>query len=206
MSDFCIDLNFRPRSYFWPLSAETHLLSTIKGAERRSMVEAIIASGDLAALSEFCTKSSLTDEERRAFGRMHPMFMGGEYLPDLSEGEIEVARINIASTTSDVTSVYAHRTPKGIGYRVVDEYNGDTLSGRTTRFSKRPLTLCELTEFFLQAWPLGQVLDMNELDEDESQRFVRPSSSFYPQFSAFVRQMISKWRHVEEEPDENDLG
>jgi len=188
-----IDLDFRPRSYFWPLSAETHLLSTIKGAERRAMVETILNAGDLAALNEFITKSSLNQDERSAFGRLHPTFMGGEYLPDLQEGEIEIARINIASTTSDVTSVYAHRTEEGIGYRVVDEYNGDTLSGKTTRLSTQPLTLGELTEFFLKAWPLQAVLDVNDMEEEEAQRFVRPSSAFYPSFGSLIRQKIREW-------------
>ena len=31
-----IDLQVRPRSYFWPLSQATHLLSRIKGAERKA--------------------------------------------------------------------------------------------------------------------------------------------------------------------------
>ena len=31
--------------------------------------------------------------------------MGGEYLPDRRDTEVEIARINIDSTTSDVTSV-----------------------------------------------------------------------------------------------------
>jgi hypothetical protein len=40
-----------------------------------------------------------------------------------------------------------------IRYRVVDEYNGDTLSEKRTRSSKRPLSLGELIDFFLAAWP-----------------------------------------------------
>jgi hypothetical protein len=40
-----------------------------------------------------------------------------------------------------------------IRYRVVDEYNGDTLSEKRARSSKRPLSLGELIDFFLAAWP-----------------------------------------------------
>ena len=65
--------------------------------------------------------------------------MGGEYLPDRRDTEVEIARINIDSTTSDVTSVYAKAGKDRIRYRVVDEYNGDTLSEKRTRSSKRPL-------------------------------------------------------------------
>jgi hypothetical protein len=39
---------------------------------------------------------------RSALGRLHPSFMGGEYLPDRRDTEVEIARINIDSTTSDV--------------------------------------------------------------------------------------------------------
>jgi hypothetical protein len=53
--------------------------------------------------------------------------MGGEYLPDLKQDEVEIARITIASTTQDVTSVFARRGKHRIYYRVVDEYGGETL-------------------------------------------------------------------------------
>ena len=80
-----------------------------------------------------------------------------------------------------------------IRYRVVDEYNGDTLSEKRTRSSKRPLSLGELIEFFLGAWPLQEVLEMNELDRDGAQDFTRPSSEFYPQFEAGIRARIDGW-------------
>ena len=104
-----IDLGYRPQSYFWPITHDTHVITAIKGERRRS-----------------------------ALGRLHPSFMGGEYLPDRRDTEVEIARINIDSTTSDVTSVYAKAGKDRIRYRVVDEYNGDTLSEKRTRSSKRP--------------------------------------------------------------------
>ena len=109
---------------------------------------------------------TLSDADRRALGRLHPSFMGGEYLPDRRDTEVEIARINIDSTTSDVTSIYAKAGKDRIRYRVVDEYNGYTLSEKCTRSSKRPLSLGELIEFLLAAWPLQEVLEMNELDRD----------------------------------------
>ena len=139
------------------------------------------------------TLPTLPDEDRRALGRLHPSFMGGEYLPDRRETEVEIARINIDSTTSDVTSVYAKAGKDRIRYRVVDEYNGDTLSEKRTRSSKRPLSLGELIEFFLGAWPLQEVLEMNELDRDGAQDFTRPSSEVYPQFEAGIRARIDGW-------------
>ena len=80
--------------------------------------------------------------------------MGGNYLPDTEDGEVEIARIRIKSTTFDVTSVYARAEGGAIHYRVVDEYDGDTLQGETEARTDKPMTLGEFTDFFLEAWPL----------------------------------------------------
>jgi len=92
--------------------------------------------------------------------------MGGEYLPALSQNEVMIASITIASTTQDVTSVYARRGRKRIYYRVVDEYGGETLSGRSTRSSTQPLTRGQLEQFFNGAWSIFHVLAMNFDDYD----------------------------------------
>ncbi len=124
--------------------------------------------------------------------------MGGEYLPNRHDTEIEIARINIDSITSDVTSVYAKAGKNRIYYRVVDEYGGDTLSEKRTRTSKRPLTLAELVAFFLRAWSLKDVLDGNDHDLEGAHDFTHPSSEFYPQFSAAIRAKINEWYRAEE--------
>lgn len=87
---------------------------------------------------------------------------------------------------------------------MVDEYNGDTLSGKRTRSSKRPLTLDELVEFFLGAWPLRDVLEMNELDREGPHDFTRPSSEFYPQFEAAIRARIDSWYPADDTDEEQD--
>lgn len=73
------------------------------------------------------TASAIRD--RKVLEAMHPMFMGGNYLPAAEDGEVEIARIRIASTTDDVTSVYAKCDEGVIRYRVVDDYGGDTQAG-----------------------------------------------------------------------------
>ena len=123
--------------------------------------------------------------------------MGGEYLPNRQATEVEIARINIDSTTSDVTSVYAKAGKNRIYYRVVDEYNGDTLSDKHTRSSNQPLTLKELVEFFLGAWPLKDVLEGNDLDREGAHDFTHPSSEFYPQFGTAIRTRIDSWYPTE---------
>jgi hypothetical protein len=139
-----IDLGYRQR---------THVIAAIKGERRRSAIRDAFDADRVTPLDAFYATPTLPDEDRRALGRLHPSFMGGEYLPDRRDTEVEIARINIDSTTSDVTSVYVKAGKDRIRYRVVDEYNGDTLSEKRTRSSKRPLSLGELIDFFLAAWP-----------------------------------------------------
>jgi hypothetical protein len=192
-----IDLSFRPAAYFWPLDLKTHVLSSIKGADRKAVVEKFFENGRESEIPPELLQSSLSDELRRATGAIHPSLMGGEYLPDQAEDEVEIARIAIASTTHDVTSVYASRGSKNILFRVVDEYGGDTLSGPAEKESSTPLTLSELYDFFLGAWDLFSVLEMNfdsdGYPEDEVINFFSASSEFYPAFDQLVGQRVKEW-------------
>jgi len=210
-----IDLSFRPASYFWPLGLETHLLARIKGAVRKAAVQRLIDAGHLDEVASFLRQSSLSDADRQAIGRIDPAFMGGEYLPDLTSHEVEIARITIASVTQDVTCVRARRRKGRIFYRVVDEYEGDTLSEKRTRTSTRPLTLGQLESFFNGAWSVFEVLKRNfgykGYDLTRMQRFVvSVESEFYPTIDALYRQQIATWgaeRRAELAPDraEEDL-
>ena len=199
-----IDLQFRPRSYFWPLGLEKHLLARIKGAERKAALKEFIDANLLDAIPDFLAQSALSDDERQALGRIHPAFMGGEYLPDLLQKEVAIMRITIASTTQDVTSVYARRGKNRIYYRVVDEYDGDTLSGRNTRTSARPLSLGKLEAFFNGAWSIFDVLAMNfrhsGYDRDDLLGFVVDvESQFYPQIGELYQRRIEAWAAAQRE-------
>ncbi len=188
-----LDLSFRPASYFWPITHETHVIAAIKGERRRKAIREAYDADRVTVVDEYYSTPVLPEEDRRALGALHPSFMGGEYLPNRQATEVEIARINIDSTTSDVTSVYAKAGKNRIYYRVVDEYNGDTLSDKHTRSSTRPLTLEELVEFFLGAWSLKDVLEGNDLDREGAHDFTHPSSEFYPQFAAAIRARIDDW-------------
>src|SRR5205085_7492 len=139
---------------------------------------------------------SITEPDR-ANTAVHPCFMGGEYLPDRCDEEIEIARITIASTTQDVTCIYASRAGNDISYRAVDEYEGDTLTETRTHSSRLPLTVSELADFFLQAWDLFMILDMNfESDgrrANEVRAFFWGSSEFYPGFKLLLAHRVEEW-------------
>ena len=204
-----IDLKYRPISYFWAKDRGIHLSSNIMGAERKAMYEHLVAEGKAESIDDWIASPVLSAEDRARIGRYHPTFMGGEYLPHRTQQEVEIARITIASTTQDVTSVYAKRGKDRIYYRVVDEYGGSTLEGPSHRTSKHPLTLKQLTDFFLNSWDLITCLDFNFEDSGYPRREVKrfivdASSSFYAEFGALVHQRVDAWldtKQVEEDSE-----
>lgn len=193
-----IDLACRPSTYFWARRSGIALTSDIKGAERRKAYQRALASGDADRLDPAVYAHTLSADDRTAIGRIHPAMMGGEYLPTAQRAEVEIARITIASTTQDVTSVYARPVGQRIGYRVVDEYGGDTLADPKTRTSVKPLTLKQLVAFFLGSWDLLGVLDMNFSDSGYDPESVKAfvidaDSSFYADFGSVIDARINTW-------------
>jgi hypothetical protein len=186
-----IDLQFRPADYLWPQALETHLLARVKGARRREALKALLDAGRTEQIPDFLAAASLSEEERDAISAIHPALMGGEYLPDTDDDEIEIARIVLRSTLSDVTSVYARYGEKAFHYRVVDEYDGETLSGPAERSSDQPLTLAQLFEFFDRAWPLMEVLERCYPGNLQAMHgFFKAESAFYPQLDTLYRQRV----------------
>ena len=102
-----IDLSFRPATYFGPQRLERYLLGKVKGAVLRKRLQALFDAGRHDEVHTVLTADGISAADRKALEAIHPMFMGGNYLPDTEDGEVEIARIRIKSTTFDVTSVYA---------------------------------------------------------------------------------------------------
>jgi hypothetical protein len=134
------------------------------------------------------------------------MFMGGEYLPDYRPGEVEIARIELKSTTGDVISIRARKSGSGISYRVVDEYDTEFRQARET--SARPLTLGELIEFLdnstADGLPGGLGLGYNEMNAESTGRaclrhFTSVTSEFYPGLDSHYEQVFADWVAEEEE-------
>ena len=191
------DLDYRPRTYFWPHGLKPHPLSSIKGANRRRLIARELAKDLDADIPPVLLQSALPDPLRQYLGSLHPSGMGGEYLPDLAPQEVEIARITIASTMQDVTCVYARQAGDAVAARVVDEYDGDTLSIKRGRRYPGPLSLGELTRFFLRRWNLLDVLHMNFEGEwhrsEDVLGFFQANSDFYPEFDDLLRYRVRKW-------------
>lgn len=198
-----IDLSYRPDTFFRPQKLEQHLLSKVKSAVIRKRLQALFAQGRHAEVRDLLTTEALSARDRKALEEFHPMYMGGNYLPDTEDGEVEIARISIASTTSDVTCVYARPDEGAIHYRVVDEYGGDTLQGCAEAQTDKPMTLGEFAEFFMRAWPLIDLLDMSfEGDQAGALDFFSAESDFYPDFDQLCRQRVCE--HFPDDESESE--
>jgi hypothetical protein len=198
-------LRYRPRDYFGRYDLQTTLLTQVKGTVRRKALREALEDGQIMQVPDAIKSATLSEDVRQYVGGLHPSFMGGEYLPTVNKAEVEIARIRINSTTGDVTSVYARLVGQRIAYRVVDEYQGDTLSGRAQRTSNRPLTMGQMIEFFLGAWDLYVCLDCNfEGQLEEMLGFFEGESEYYPYFDAELRRHVREKFPQSTDEDEGD--
>jgi hypothetical protein len=186
-----IDYSYRPESYFEPIPMETSIINRINGTVRRRIVRER-AGNDLSSIPYQLTAEVLDEVGLRAWGRIHPMFMGGEFLPRFMPGEVEIARVCLKSTTYDADSIRARKGANRIRYRYLDEYDGETTTGKTSCTSIRPLALGELLDFMFRANLFFEMLERNFPGELEKQlNFFTGESEFYPQFhDALVEKTI----------------
>ena len=199
-----IDLNHRPNTY-WPEALDREqLLSRIQGESRRTIARRILAEEGFPGLTEFLAREVLDDEDRRNWGLVHPQCMGGEYLPQLGIGDVEIARISLASTTGDQISIRAGHAGKKIRYEVCDEY--DTEFELAVTESERPLTLGELIQLIdgsghrEQEQPGGLLVchweNMVEWGEslEAAVNFAWIQSAWYPELDLYYEQVASNWQ------------
>lgn len=183
-----VDLTRAPKSYFVPHGLERHLVSKIKSAVIRADLNALLDQGDYQQV-----RKVLIDEDRdnaffNAMGHSHPMFLGGNYLPDTKEGEIEIARLCLRSVTYDVSAIYVRREQGVIHYRVVDEYDGMTLHEEPYAQSETPMTLEAFTALVVEKCGLDGTVNENEfVAVQEALDFFWAESYFYPDLDLTLR-------------------
>jgi len=212
-----IDLSYRPQTYWPDALDQEQLLSRIQGERRRTIARNILAKEGFVGLNAFLARETLDEEERRYWGGLHPHCMGGEYLPELGLGEVEIARISLASTTSDQISIRALHAGDTIRYVVRDEYDTDFELAFSE--SEQPLTLQELIAFIeggghederqwggLLVCHWEQMYDWNE-ELDACVGFAWVQSAWYPELTAHYVQVANDWyarKEHERAVDEDD--
>jgi hypothetical protein len=195
-----IDYSFRPVSY-WRVKDLRQIVANIKGAERKKMALRLLAEGRLDQAEELILTDTLSDRERTLAGQVHPALMGGEYLPDYSASEVEIARVTLASTCQDVISIRAHPHPGRIGFRVLDEY--DSSFTIKPSFAKRPLSLRQLIRLIdtgdgheMGSIGLGIIqinFDCTEEPAESFADFMDFGSEFYPDLSSHYWFATQRW-------------
>lgn len=195
-----IDYSQRPQSFWDDHDTLATILRNVKGTRRRRLITSYWKQGRLQELRGEFLQATLSEQTRDQLGKIHPEFMGGEYLPDYEAEEVEIARIELRSTTSDVISLRAKRDPRGIRYRVLDEYGTEfDLAFETSR---GPLSLRRLIAFIERSSHPelndGLALCYNQLNSDDSNRetvrhFTTIVSDFYPQLYEHFEQVFEDW-------------
>ena len=214
-----IDLKWRPESYSDFHDPVALALNGIQGQMRREMVrDMLTAEGEHR---EFCDnvlgsiEPNILKERADEQFIYHmsnfdsPVWMGGEYLPEVSPGEVEIARIVLPlSTLGDVISVRARLRSGRYRYRVVDEYQSEFHIRRKS--SIRPLTLGQLIDLIQTGSQPGFTHDGNGLVEgfwnveledgagpgalEECVRFAHVESDHYPELAAWYEERGRQWR------------
>jgi hypothetical protein len=147
----------------------------------------------------------LAEETRQAWGRLHPSNMGGEYLPPLRKGEVEIARISIASVTADQISVRARRVRERVRYRIVDEYDFRYVCHPAG--ADAPLSLGELIALMESASDgasiIFPILAMNSRDSisDDRSTLITVSSDFYADLGRYYRALTDAFVEVRTRED-----
>ncbi len=211
-----IDLNFRPTSYADFDDPVSLALNGIKGQMRREMArDMLTAEGEQRAVydavlgpidEEVLSERASSEFTHRLNHSLGPSWMGGEYLPDLRNREIEIARIVLASTTMDVFSVRARLRSERYHYSIQDEY--ETQFKVHPRTSRKPLTLGALIGLIDSAEGVDLESDGRSLVDvwwwrqwecgyhspQECTDFAWVESEQYPELAEYFQERARQWR------------
>jgi hypothetical protein len=114
----------QPIDYFTePSSKEEAVIRKIKGNFRREFVMRGILDGGLESVPPAWLEHNLSMVLKNFLTSQHPRARGGEDLPDLEEGQVEIARLSLTNSMhGEVTSLRAKQDGDAIVLSMVDEY------------------------------------------------------------------------------------
>lgn len=209
-------LAWRPTSYWDHTDPVSAILVNVKGTVRRRALRNALQGGAPDAPVDELMRDELPDDERKAWGRIHPACMGGEYLPAYLPGEVEIARFQLKSLLSDVISIRARRAGR-IHYRVVDEYPEHHTMTLSPRTSVRPLTLGAMVRLLwsvresegegpgFMAYSIESGMEAGD-DRETVAEFMTVESEIYPELGELIAQGIERYLDVKYpvEPEEEE--
>jgi hypothetical protein len=168
--------------YFAPATNPIeHVIRRIKGNSRRKFVAQFAEQDGLESIPSAWKEESISTVLKTMLAnREGPSATGGEDLPDLEEGEVEIARMTLLNAVhGEVTSLRAtpNTNGSGIKLRIVDEY--ETEIDLPENIIKEPLSAEEVILLFRDA-------DPSQTDTDCEIGF---QSFFYPNLDAVAEDM-----------------
>ena len=219
------ELKWRPGSYADFDDPVALVLNGIRGQMRREMArDMLTAEGEhrefvdtqLGPIQPGLLEERAHENFIHTMSGCHsPVWMGGEYLPDVDSGEIEIARIILQSTLMDVISIRAQWRSGRYHYRIVDEYESTFDISRES--SSKPLTLGQLIDLLQSSscpdstYPCGMVERFWEAEREhgmesleDNVNFTSIESDFYPKLADWYDQRSEEWmaQYTEEEEEE----
>ncbi|TVP78240.1 MAG: hypothetical protein EA352_02350 [Gemmatimonadales bacterium] len=202
--NFHQDMDLRPRTYGDFEDPVALALNGISGQRRREMIrDMLTAQGEERKRLEEALgpihPDLLEEQASESFqstmtGTAGPTWMGGEYLPPLLPGEVEIARIVLQSATMDVSVVRARWHEGRYHYRMVDEY--DTHFQVSPKVSDEPLTLGELIDLLEGAGavvPWWEAQTRAGRTREEAIDFASVESELYPGLGPWYEARALEW-------------
>ncbi len=187
------DMNFRPATYF-------DSVDTTQQSEN--------PTSDING-------SVSTDEDPASSAATPRTLYGSLFLPPREGAEVEIARVQLESTTFDIISVRARLQDGRIFYSIVDEYEGQFEYTCKAEVSEQPLTMAELIDLMettdvnldYTGLVLGMIQHRYEYSGDAEQwvHFANVTSDLYPQLGEWYFEAMEEWYEASRagaQPDE----
>lgn len=171
----------RPDYFAQTPSAEDAVLRRVKGNFRRQMISKSIVSEGVVSIPELWRAHDVPEQFKAILAATAgPQARGAEDLPDLTEGEVEIARLTLVNSVhGEVTSLRAKRDPRDLGIllSMVDEY--ETEFKLPTSKVSAPLTAEEVLVVFRDTDPTPLATSCQ----------IEFKSFFYSNLDALAREM-----------------
>lgn len=177
-------------NYFAPvIDPAQKAIRQIKGNFRRAFVADAIEKDGLTSVPARWQSNDLSDVMKAVLGNQNPRDRGGEDLPDLELGEVEIARLTLVNSVHGEVSSLRARPEEDTGsiiLRIVDEYETPIVLPYDR--AQEPLTPQDVVRLFVEAEP----------SQTETTSQVEFQSFFYPNLNELPRDLDMQGQQEDE--------